>query len=216
MHSMARRVLAALGGTDFDLVQLRVWAQAADRLVAADSGADRLICAGFAPDVVLGDLDSVQTLEALERATILPDQDPNTTDCQKLLAYLRGEGVEAVTIACVEGDRLDHVLGTLSACLVESPRIQLLLRRGLAWPLLPGIVLSVSARPGARVALLPMEACSAVTLRGVRWALEDAEMSPRGLVSVSNEATSERVEASLEAGSAWLIAEREPTEEPTW
>ncbi len=194
--------------------QLAAWANGADALYGADSGAQRLIGLGFSP-VVVGDFDSFDPATAPPGTRLVHDPDPDRTDCDKLLALVRSDGHEAVTLACVEGDLLDHTLATLSSLARSGLDGRLALRSGLAWLVRPGPGVRVEEAFGARVSLIPLVRCIGVSLRGVVWGLEEAVIEPGGALSVSNEGTG-TVEASLRTGAAYLFVCGPSWTRPTW
>lgn len=204
------RVLGVLGGRDFPDELLHLWLAEADVIVAADSGADRCLALGFQP-VVVGDLDSFRgPRDGLE---IVADADQDSTDCDKLLRYVESQGHRAVAIACLEGDRLDHVLASLNS-LAGAPTLEVVVawRRGIAYRLGPGDLIKSGPPARARISLLPWPR-AVVTLSGVRWPLAESTLELGGAISISNQATGV-VEASVSSGSAWLFVEQEPV--PTW
>lgn len=200
MREGRKRVLGVLAGNDLPIERLAQWASEAELLIAADGGADRLVAAGFTPHYTLGDLDSL-------RATGLPNvarfADQDTSDCDKLLDFAAALGVEHLTLTCVEGDRLDHVLATFASALRSSLEVSFALRRGPAH--LVREAASFPATPGDRVSLMPIVPCQGVTLSGVRWPLTDSELTPLGQVSLSNEVTESQVEVSLAEGGAVIF-----------
>ena len=183
--------------------------------MAADGGADRLMAAGVAPSLVVGDLDSATeaALSLAHRVIHVPSQDD--TDCDKLLACLAAEGTPAVTLANLEGDLLDHVLGSLGSCLRSPLAVRLVLRRGLAWVLRPG-PFSVPAMPGTRVSLLPLIDCDGVELSGVAWPLTIGPLALGGRTSVSNRAVAPRIEGTLMSGGALLFVGQDDDAAPEW
>jgi thiamine pyrophosphokinase len=191
--------------------RLGAWASKADLLLAADGGADRLLAAGVTPHHTIGDLDSLQAV-GLPRLEMDPDQE--TSDCDKLLALAHRLGVEEITLACIEGDRLDHVLGTMSSALKSPVRVRLALRSGLAWVLRGDI--RVRTKPGATVSLMPLMACANVSLRGVEWPLRNVPMSPFHQVSLSNRALGDVVEVDMGSGAAVLFVLGPDFETPSW
>lgn len=195
---------------------LAAWAQSADVVIAADSGADRLLEAGVQPHRIVGDLDS-----ASESALGLPvpiehDSDQETTDCDKLLAAAARLGCDEITVVGLEGDLMDHTMGALLSVLRSPVPARIAWRRGVVHPVLPGRTIREATHTGARVSLLPAVECEGASLRGVRWPLEGAALSPLGLISISNCAQGESVEATLESGAAWLFVEVPTEEMPRW
>jgi thiamine pyrophosphokinase len=182
----------------------------ADGILAADGGADLVLQAGFQPEIVIGDLDSLQaTAENFADVRHLADQ--YTTDCDKLLALASELGHTEITLACVEGSRPDHALATLHSAARSNLEVRLVFRRGIGLILRPGRTYRLTAN--SRVSLLPLVPCRLKSLTGVRWPLESVVLDPLGLTSISNEGEGP-VAAELLDGAAFLFAEGPP--EPTW
>lgn len=210
------RVLAVLGGQDQSLDNLELWTRSADIVLAADSGADRVMATGRRPDIAIGDLDSISTAAREAAREVIEIFDQDHTDCDKLLMLAARHGYKALTVFGLEGDRLDHVLASLFSVLRCDLRIRLALRGAMAILVRPQAAVEWPTRPGRRISLIPLEPSQGVTLSGVRWPLLDADLAPRGLISVSNEAASDFVSASVRSGSALLMAEVSPEEMPLW
>ena len=191
-------ILGVLAGGDLTLPLLAAWCASARALggliYAADGGADRVLACGHRPDTVVGDLDSLRASAAdLHGIELLSSDDQDTTDAQKLLGLIAARGHANVTLVSLEGNRLDHVLGTLSAA-AESPlAVSLALRTEWGrllnaparWPIEapPGTSLG-----GTRLSVLPFPSAT-VTLTGVRWPLQAAVLTLPGPASLSNEIT---------------------------
>lgn len=218
MKSMSQRVLGVLAGRDMPLGLLARWASSADLLVAADSGGDTLLEAGYRPHVLLGDLDSASETARDAAHALLERPDQSSTDCDKLLHHLHEIGVGAVTLAAVEGDLPDHVLGTVHSAAKGAStfdmRVRLAFRRGIGFIVARHAV--VSTVPGRRISVLPVTECLGVRLEGVRWPLEGAELHPMGLTSLSNQAAASQVKLEIGQGVALLFAEMPDEEMPAW
>lgn len=206
------RVLGVLGGKDVDDVRLMSWASTAHTIYAADSGADRLIRAGYSP-IVVGDFDSFTMFEHSQHLRLEQDTDEDRTDCDKLLALAEADGLSGLTLTCVEGDLPDHVIATLSSVAASRLRIRIAFRRGIGEVVRPLHPASVYLIAGQRVSLVPLVPCLGVRLTGARWPLDGARIDIGGRLSVSNEAKGEPVVASIAEGCALLFYE---TEEVVW
>lgn len=206
------KVLGVLDGRDLPEETLRAWAISADVVIAADGAADRLLAVGVTPTIVVGDMDGFQG--SANDLQVWKDPDPSRTDCDKLLAWVRGAGYPAITLVSVEGDQLDHMLATLSSCVAHGGPVRLALRRGIGWVFTGDI--RVAAEPGARVSLIPLTPCQAVDLRGVHWPLAGDALAMGGLVSISNVAVADEVQVSIGEGWAFLFAGRPPEAGPLW
>ena len=210
------RVLGVLSGGDIDFVLLERWARSADRVYAADAGADLLMRVGAIPHLVLGDMDSIsgEALKFFANTEHSVDQD--TTDCEKLLARVASDGYHSVTLIGVEGDLPDHVLATLHAAASFDLDIRLAYRKGIGYIVKPEFPRILPTSPGRRVSLLPLEICHGASLQGVRWDLTDSALGPRGSKSISNAATGAEIRAQISSGAALLFVEMSPEEIPIW
>lgn len=206
-----KRILGVLAGADLPLDRLGEWARSADIVLAADGGADRLLAAGITPDRTIGDLDSLraQGLPNVER-----DPDTESSDCDKLLRLAHEMGFEDITLAGIEGDRLDHVLGTLASAIKSSLRVRLALRTGLGWVVKGDF--EIPTEPGQLVSLMPLVECQPASILGVEWPLVDVNLTPFGQISLSNRAAGDRVQVRLGSGAAALFSLHPRWELPSW
>lgn len=211
---MPEKVLGVLGGRDLPEEKIGEWAARADRIYAADRGAIPLLERGFRPTIT-GDMDSLN-LAGDHTLRVIPNRDQNFSDCDKLLMLAHEDGVTDITLTAIEGDRLDHILGTLSSCLASPLSIRLALRRGLSWMIRPGEKRSFGTRPGQRLSLLPILPSQGVNIQGVEWPLKNHDMAMGGFISLSNRAAEDEIKISLTDGALLLILEFKPEELPIW
>lgn len=165
---------------------------------------------GIVPDAVVGDLDSVSGEALASGLDIYKFDDPNTTDCDKLLAWVEAQGHFQIDLIGVEGDRLDHVLATLGSCAKSRLKIRLVLRTGLGYVLRSGSH-RLETTTGDRISLLPIVESTGVSASNVQWPFDQAVMSLTGFVSVSNVALSNEVEVGLESGALLVVVEHDGT-----
>jgi thiamine pyrophosphokinase len=206
-----KRVLGVLAGADLPLDRLGEWARSADVVLAADGGADHLLAAGITPDRTIGDLDS---LRAQGLPNVEKDTDTEASDCDKLLRLAHEMGFEEITLAGIEGDRLDHVLGTLASAIKSSLHVRLALRTGLGWVVKGD--LEIPAVPGQLVSLMPLVVCHPASILGVEWPLIDVTLTPFGQISLSNRAAANQIQVRLGSGAAVLFSLHPRWESPIW
>jgi thiamine pyrophosphokinase len=211
-----RRVLGVLAGQDMPLTLLGSWAASAEMLLAADSGADRLVEAGYEPHKIVGDLDSVTTSTLVLGAEIVQDQSLDFTDCDKLLRLAADEGYEEITLASVEGDLPDHFLATMQSAARAKLSVRFAMRRGVGWLVRSDRDLALDSQPGRRLSLLPLSETTGVRLTGVAWELNNADLQPHGMTSISNRTVNSLVTARVGTGTAFLFLEFPPEEIPFW
>jgi thiamine pyrophosphokinase len=206
------KVLGVLNGRDMDTDLLKAWGKSAELVIAADGAADRLLEIGVSPTIIIGDIDSMTADPG--SIEVLQDEDPGSTDCDKLLRWARQNGHATLTLTNIEGDLLDHMISTLSSCVACHRQIRIALRRGVGWVFSGPLQINVD--PGARISLLPLTHCTGVRLHGVQWPLDNADLELGGRVSISNAATDGFVQACVGRGTAFLFAEYPREEMPFW
>lgn len=212
---MSQRVLGVLAGEDQDVRDLVRWARSAEVVLAADGAADRLLSGGFTPHCIVGDMDSASPAALASGARLVRDEDPDRSDCDKLLDHAFRAGARRIVLAGVEGDRLDHLMAAMLSAARSLLAVRFALRDGLGWLLREGRE-EIAADAGRLVSLLPVGGPCRASLGGVRWPLEDVELGPRGTWSLSNEAVGERVLVEVHLGCALLVVGGRPDGEALW
>jgi thiamine pyrophosphokinase len=208
------KVLGVLNGQDMPEPALLAWAQSADLIYAADGGAEKLLRNGLKP-IVVGDLDSLDLSLLAPDIRVVEDKGQDNTDCDKLLNLAAKDGVTAITLIGLEGDRLDHVLGSLFSLVGRRKSVRLGLRTGIGIVAPCGSSLSIPAERGRTFSVIPLTLCWGVTLAGAKWELKDAELRPGLHASISNVALDSPT-LVMEGGTCLVIVQRRPDELPDW
>lgn len=187
-------------------------------LLCADGGANAVVELGATPDVVVGDLDSIEgSLKArlAPQSVVRVDADNTGTDLQKVLHYARQIGVEAATLTGVTGGRSDHLLWNLSLLEVFAGDMALRIVDDYCEIRLVRDKLRFCAELGQKISLCPLAgAARGIETRGLKFALcgEDLEMGVRD--GISNEVVDNPVEVRVRAGGLLLFIQREGQKEP--
>ncbi len=208
---MSRNVLGVLSGSDFPDDSLLEWAKSADTVIAADSAGDRLVALGISPNIVIGDMDSSKIRWDALKTQVHQDSSQDSTDCDKLLSFASGN---RLTLTGLEGDRLDHVLATISSVIRGTGEVRLLLRRGWGFVLKGGQDVRLPTIPGQRFSLIPLSE-SAVTLENAEWPLDQSHLSLQSLISVSNRAQGP-IRVCIHAGAILSVIETKGPPIPDW
>jgi thiamine pyrophosphokinase len=187
-----------------------------DYLLAADGGANHLYQMGILPNMVVGDLDSIDedVLHELIASEVEIAQYPENKDETDLELALRTSieiGATSILIVGALGGRLDQSLASLS--LLSDPvlaRYQIRLDDGeqVAYfcreAALNQEQVEIQGRSGDTVSLIPWGGVvEKVTTKGLQWALCSESLYPgktRGISNVLVDST-----ASIEIGSGLLL-----------
>lgn len=166
-------------GETQETVFLQNLAQQADLILAADGGADRALSVGVRPDVIIGDLDSIspQAKKILPAEKFIFVNNQNNTDLEKALDYLIAHQCTQCTLTGFVGGRWDFTFGNFLSVYPYLDKMDICVagKGWKIWPLTHSVTKTV--RPGARVSLIPAADCQNVTLQGLVYPLEHANLS---------------------------------------
>jgi len=177
-----------------------------DLFIAVDGAALKAVRLGTLPDIVSGDFDSLDLGAAhlaLPDAEFLPTPDQYKTDLEKAVNIARDRGASEITIAGAAGGRIDHTLGNFSLLLrwrEELPDFPVaVVEDGSEVRAVTGQI-TLAAELGDVVSLLSYDGKARVSIRGVRWPLED-HLLPLGVWGLLNEAVTPEVKITAAGGS---------------
>jgi thiamine pyrophosphokinase len=191
------------------------WLDDADLVIAADGGAGSLDRLGRRPDLLIGDLDSIEPA-LVERLTAsgmpidrrAPDKEASDTELAVEAALAAG-ATEVVILGAIGGERLDHELANL--LLLADPALaghHVRVVRGSTTfrTLQGGGRLDLTGAVGDLVTLLPVGGDSAgVTTVGLRWPLDGATLRMGRSRGLSNEIVSTPASVRVDAGTLLVV-----------
>lgn len=175
-------------------------------VVCADSGYDNALKAGFSPDIVIGDFDSVHAE--------IPDNIPvlklpvrkDATDTQVCVDYLTEHGYTQAYMICAVGGRIDHTMANIALLAYGIRRnieITIVGEDFYMFPIVGKKILK--GNPGEMFSVFPYGGnCTGVTEKGFEYKLNGDTLffdTPLGISNVFEENT-----ASVEIENGILIA----------
>lgn len=204
------KVLIVLGGDLPGTELLSRCVQQADLTIAADRGLEAFAKAGITPDILLGDMDSVdeetltamQNLTQVERLPVIKDD----TDGVHALDVALQKGATEITILGALGGRMDHALANLML-LVRAHRggaKAQILDEHVHIERVDGCSEILGAK-GDTVSLLPLGEAKGVTLTGFFYPLEDHALDSSYPLGMSNVVTEERACITVREGDLLMF-----------
>ena len=189
--------------------------KAAKLVVAADGGAGTALRWGRTPDVVVGDLDSVdaEVRAALEMAGVEVERFPrekDRTDTEIALRAAQRRGATSIELlGALGGARLDHALANILLLALPALRgVPVTLRdeRHTVNILRGDERVALTGVPGDLVTLLPLTPkVGGVTTTGLRYALRDERLMRGATRGVSNEQTAKRAAVRIGWGTLLVV-----------
>ena len=192
-------------------------------VVAADSGLDHAVAGGLAPDVLVGDLDSISAagrMWAYEHGAEIEEHEPDKdlTDTELAVARaLQVTGVSDLLLLCgsvsASDERLDHLLGILLALghpsLAPLNSVQAVIGTTLFRVLHSGHSAIPDLEPAQQFSLLALHGpCAGVNVSGARWPLINARLTASEARGLSNEASlapDSHTEVSVQTGVLTVV-----------
>lgn len=182
-------VLIFAGGTQ-PAISLAGELPDADLVVAADSGYDLAISWGIAVDVLVGDMDSIES-EPIPRHVIVErhSAEKDATDLELALERVASHAPQRVVVVGGSGGRVDHELATAtlltSTQWADVDEIDWVNDRG--WAYVVRGRRKVHSDVGDIVSLIPMGGDAlGIDTRGLRWNLTGATLEHGSTRGVSN------------------------------
>jgi len=176
-------------------------------VIAADAGASTALAFGLTPDLVIGDLDSIDdaTLVALDRAHVpierLP-RDKDATDGQLAVERaLERQPTHLYLLGFLGGPRLDQFLANILMLTRIALPTTILDERNEARLLRPREYHAWSPEPTETVSLLAIgEDAHGVRTTGLRWPLNGDRLYLGDTRGISNEPAAGEATISIERG----------------
>ncbi len=145
----------------------------AGHIICCDGSARSLVEAGFEPEAVVGDLDSLDS-GLLNRFydRLVRDDDQETNDLTKAVRWCREKGYDEVVILGATGKREDHTLGNISL-LAEYAiyiKVSMVTDTGIFVPLHSSM--SLDSFPGQQISVFSLNPLTEVSSHGLRYEMD--------------------------------------------
>lgn len=178
-----------------------------DRVIAVDGGAAHLRHLGFAPDLMVGDFDSILPETAALMATVPrlafpPEKDE--TDAELALDHVASLDPELVHAIGLVGSRWDHSLANL-LLLTRYPDLRITLVGAQNCVRLCRNNETVERNEGIYLSLIPLNEVRGLTIEGVKYPLTDRSVPYPSTLTVSNEIIEPVARITFASGSLLLF-----------
>ena len=173
-----------------------------DLVIAADGGADSLAAHGLRPHLLIGDMDSVIAAPNVPRIKF--PKIKNDTDLSLAIKVGIKIGYRSFHLYGIGGGRPDHFYANLQLMAMFSAMglaLHAVLPECDIWSVTNGTLL-VPSHVGQTVSVFcPDGLAKGVTMSGLFYPLQDAVLSARFPLGVSNEAVSKQIKISVRQGT---------------
>jgi thiamine pyrophosphokinase len=187
-----------------------------DRILCANGGTRHVLALGFTPDLIIGDLDSLNAddrrqIEASAVSMHPHPHDKNETDLELALLQALTEKPRSVLIVGGLGRRLDHTLGNIA--LLSDPALSgmdVRLDDGLEEVFFCRERAAVNGSQGDIVSLLPWSGpVKGIRTEGLKWPLRGETLLAERTRGISNEMLGNSAHVTVASGLLLIIHRRQ-------
>jgi thiamine pyrophosphokinase len=150
----------------------------AEKIICCDGSTDNTILAGFTPDAIVGDMDSL-SIELANRFAdrLYPDDGQETNDLTKSVDWCIESGLKKIVIVGATGKREDHTIGNISllAEYIKDVDVIMVTDTGLFMPLIKSS--SIDSFKGQQVSLFAIDPETEITTHGLKYPLTRTKIS---------------------------------------
>jgi thiamine pyrophosphokinase len=206
------KTILVFAGGDISTSSLADELPSPDLVVAADSGYDLALFLGYRVDALVGDMDSISTVEVADH--VLIEQHPadkDQTDLDLALDFAAGRDPGRVVVVGGTGGRFDHEVATIG--LICSDRwagideVDWVSSRGRAYVVRRPRILDGDV--GSTMSLIPIGGpATKVRTQGLKWDLGGEDLVPGSTHGVSNVLRAPIADIRIESGCLLVVFPR--------
>ena len=182
-------------------------------VICADSGANHAYRWGVTPDVICGDLDSIEEsvqsyFEGKGVEFLSYPVDKDWTDTELAIRTALERGGEDLVFVGMDGGRMDHLFTNylLVAHMSRLARMRILSEQGWVYFLNERFKkLSLEGVSGKTVSAVPLISCQGITYEGMKYPLKDESLDFGSSRGMSNVAVADTVCIRMDSGLLMVI-----------
>lgn len=178
-----------------------------DMVIAVDGGFGYLVEMGLEPDLVIGDFDSLGYIPE-HKNVIRLKKEKDDTDMLSAVKEGMKEGYDTFYLYCGMGGRIDHTLANIQllAYLSQNGKKGFLIdEKNILTAVTDGSIDFPSGHKGYISVFSYSEKCVGVYLKGLKYELDNSEITNTFPIGVSNEFTEESASISVKDGTLIVV-----------
>jgi len=210
-----RRIIIFANGELPDLEKARALLRPDDFILCADGGTRHALALNLMPDLVIGDMDSLdsavwKTLEEKNIPIELFPRDKNETDLELALNKAIEMDSHEIVIVAALGGRTDHALANIALLSNTKYAVRnIALDDGIEQLQFCRAQSEVRGRSGDIVSLIPWgDPVHGIRTENLKWKLDNETLHPDKSRGISNEMTADVASIKIESGLLLIIHRR--------
>ena len=178
----------------------------ADKIIAADGGADNCIKLGIIPDYVIGDFDSISKKAKVKfRKILMHDKSQDKTDLEKAISLAKKLKCTKLAIIGAIGSRIDHTISNIISLLNTSVPSEIFDEANNIFAVEKKI--NLAGKKDDTVSVIPLSNVKGLAYAGLKWKPKSKNVGI-GWTGVSNRMTGKKATIKLKSGKLIVIKSR--------
>ena len=182
-----------------------------DFIIAADGGTRHALALGLTPNIIIGDLDSLNVERLTFNAEIIQSPaDKNETDLELAFQHALTLNPEQIIILAALGGRLDQTLGNIALVSnVQRSTSNVRLDDGIEEVFFCHEQTQIKGASGDIVSLIPWQGeVTGIVTTGLKWTLQNEILYPHKTRGISNEMMNDTATIQIKSGLLLIIHRR--------
>ena len=191
------------GMSERELEFYREIGELSDIIICADGGLNLAVSVGMTPNIVIGDMDSVddEVLSSVNSEIIRYPKEKDYTDGFLALKKAMDIGCDEIIISNAISSAMDHSLANIQMLLSAKDRKAMISEPDVDIYALDSSELILKGNAGEMVSILPLsEKAEEICIEGMKYGIKDGEFSIDGRNGISNEMTGKEARISVKKG----------------
>lgn len=203
------RAIIFVNGNLSDLSQAKKIIEKEDCLIAADGGAKHILKLGLIPNVIIGDMDSIDPDLLKKYKSIKYPRKKNATDFELVINYCLGKKFTEIIIFGILGDRIDHLIANiflLAKVQTENQSIKIKIIEGKKEIYILNKEITINGKVGDEISIIPVSSkLEGITTDGLYYRLIDDTLLFGTTRGISNVMKQTQIKISVKKGVALVI-----------
>jgi thiamine pyrophosphokinase len=145
----------------------------AARIICCDGSAQNLVLAGYIPDAIVGDMDSLsEDLKIRFADRLFPDEDQSSNDLTKAVEWCKEMNYNDIIIVGATGKREDHTIGNISLLSEYAVymNVRMVTDTGIFIPFMQSC--NMTSFAGQQVSIFSIDPETEISSAGLKYPLE--------------------------------------------
>ena len=179
-------------------------------IIAADGAANYLIKNNIKPNIIIGDLDSLDTKLDLSTSNVIKVEDQNSTDFEKALSYIKAHNSHPVLVLGINGGEIDHILDNTNKFIKYSTDIPMVFFDAPnKWSIAIQKEIVITTKKSSAVSIFPFQENTYLKSSGLHWELNSNNHAIFENTSTRNKTIGSNLTLSTTKDKVLVIVESE-------